>query len=562
MRRVLDFVQNGLFHSLASRVIGFVFAATLMTSLVVTWVSSQSIHGFLRDNLEQEFTAALIGSAQRLELWIEQRRHEIDSLASSDLLLGGGARSQAHGYLTRVLRDSPQYESLLLLDEDGHKLFSVGKKQKLPPLVRAELARITKARVGKVRFVDGKRIQYASAPVRDHRKRNAGTLHAQLRIETVDRMLQEIPVDAAVFLVAAGGRLLTPAPSREVGQVYERALPDPDAAPRLEDYLNDSGVHVVGTALGLNEYGWALVLEASYEDAFRPSLAVMRKVAYLNLGTALLFSALAFWAAVSIVRPIKALALGARRIAEGDTDVAIVRTSTHGELGMLTGTFNRMAARLHRNRVELQENRLRIEAANVRLRGQNEELQRMNEALEQLSITDGLTKLYNHRFFQENLTREIARAERSGEELALILFDIDNFKQLNDRYGHAAGDQVLCEVARVMSGIVRESDVLARYGGEEFALVPGRAPLDGAVGLAEKIRTAVAEHGFSIDETDPPTVVRVTVSVGVAAYHGDRRDFFNDADNAMYRAKAAGKDCVVAETGSPKKMSGRKRRQN
>ena len=121
MRRVLDFVQNGLFHSLASRVIGFVFAATLMTSLVVTWVSSQSIRTFLRANLEQEFTAALMGSAQRLDVWLDQRRQDIVSFAGSQMMgrnielivkgtrgaRGENARKQVHGYLTSVLERAP-----------------------------------------------------------------------------------------------------------------------------------------------------------------------------------------------------------------------------------------------------------------------------------------------------------------------------------------------------------------------------------------------------------------------------------------------------------------------
>jgi diguanylate cyclase (GGDEF)-like protein len=305
----------------------------------------------------------------------------------------------------------------------------------------------------------------------------------------------------------------------------------------------------VGAAVRLDRFGWTLVVEEPYREAFQPSVAAMKKVLFINLLTVLLFSLIAFWMALSIVRPVQALSKGARRIAEGETDVVVVETSSHDELGLLTRTFNRMSARLHRNRIELQESRLSIEAANVRLRGQNEELHRMNEALEQLSITDGLTKLYNHRFFQEHLTREIARVERSGETLCLILADIDNFKQLNDRFGHAAGDQVLCEVARLMSCIVRESDILARYGGEEFALVPSASSLEGAVGLAEKIRLSISETDMVLEEAGKSVAVRVTVSIGVAALRCDRKTFFNDTDRALYRAKAAGKDCVVVETG-------------
>ena len=138
---------------------------------------------------------------------------------------------------------------------------------------------------------------------------------------------------------------------------------------------------------------------------------------------------------------------------------------------MLTRAFHEMTVRLKRNQDELEEKRVEIEDANHRLIAQNRELQRVNEVFEQLSITDDLTKLHNHRFFQEHLPQEMKRAERTGEPLSLILIDIDDFKQLNDRYGHSVGDAVLRRVADVMSAEVREMDLLARYGGEEFALL-------------------------------------------------------------------------------------------
>lgn len=157
-------------------------------------------------------------------------------------------------------------------------------------------------------------------------------------------------------------------------------------------------------------------------------------------------------------------------------------------------------------------------------------------------------RLYNHRFFQEQLTREIARVERVGGDLTLMLIDIDNFKHLNDRYGHASGDAVLRSVARVMTGVVRDADVLARYGGEEFAVIPNRTDLAGAIGLAEKIRVAVTEEAVVVDYEGSPTRVTVTVSIGVSCFRGDRKAFFNDADNALYRAKEADKDSVIVES--------------
>ena len=127
--------------------------------------------------------------------------------------------------------------------------------------------------------------------------------------------------------------------------------------------------------------------------------------------------------------------------------------------------------------------------------------------------------------------------------MSLILIDIDNFKTLNDRHGHAGGDAVLRKIAEVMSALTRETDLLARYGGEEFALLASQTDFDGATALAEKIRMGVSETKFVVAEGRPK--MRVTVSIGVSTYRGDRTQFFNDADQALYEAKGAGKDCVI-----------------
>ncbi len=193
----------------------------------------------------------------------------------------------------------------------------------------------------------------------------------------------------------------------------------------------------------------------------------------------------------------------------------------------------------------LRDAKQQAEASALALKRRNEELQRANEVLEQLSITDGLTKLHNHRFFQDHLTREIKRVRRTGEPLSMLLIDIDDFKSLNDRLGHAAGDELLKGIARTLNGSVRESDFLARYGGEEFVVVAANTDLPGAVHLAEKVRTEVAESSFVVDES--MQVFKITVSIGVAEYQGNRKAFFRAADRALYRAKAEGKNCVVAD---------------
>ena len=231
---------------------------------------------------------------------------------------------------------------------------------------------------------------------------------------------------------------------------------------------------------------WGVVVAQPLEAAFAPVFSVVTRVFVIDLAIILVFSFLAYEITAKIVRPLEALSDGARRISQGELEVEITDTRTHDEIGLLTRTFNDMARRLRRNRDELEQH-------HRQLREQNEELQRANEVLEQLSITDGLTKLHNHRYFQESLTREIKRVSRSGDPLAILLVDIDDFKGLNDRYGHAEGDALLVRIARVLNESVRESDILARYGGEEFVVLATGTDQDGALFLAEKVRTAVAE---------------------------------------------------------------------
>ena len=157
-----------------------------------------------------------------------------------------------------------------------------------------------------------------------------------------------------------------------------------------------------------------------------------------------------------------------------------------------------------------------------------------------------MMKLWHWMEIQRNfLTREIKRVNRLNEPLAMILIDVDDFKGLNDRFGHAAGDEILERLARIMESSVRETDLLARYGGEEFAIIASNTDLQGAYQLAEKIRTNIAETSFTIG--DALRTMRITVSIGVAKFEGNRKQFFLAADRALYCAKADGKNCVVVD---------------
>jgi diguanylate cyclase (GGDEF)-like protein len=173
-----------------------------------------------------------------------------------------------------------------------------------------------------------------------------------------------------------------------------------------------------------------------------------------------------------------------------------------------------------------------------------------------LGTTDGLTQLLNRRAFFEALERERRRAERTSTPMSVLLFDIDHFKQVNDTYGHPAGDRVLLSMSRLVQSQCRVTDVIGRIGGEEFALVLPATDLEGARGMAEKLREAIASL-----ETDIGfhTVLKVTASFGVASAPGPTFltpdtavALLADADAALYLAKRGGRDRVeVASRTSP-----------
>ncbi|HEX9982933.1 MAG TPA: diguanylate cyclase [Thermoanaerobaculia bacterium] len=176
-----------------------------------------------------------------------------------------------------------------------------------------------------------------------------------------------------------------------------------------------------------------------------------------------------------------------------------------------------------------------------------QELLETNKRLELLSITDGLTKLHNHRYFQDELARAFEESQRYQRPLSLAMIDIDFFKKVNDTYGHAAGDDVLKAVARLYHDSVRSTDLVARYGGEEFAVMMPETNLNDGIAFAEKIRKLIEES--TIETQAGP--LQATVSIGVASVPHTRiptsKELIVAADKALYRAKRNGRNQVQAE---------------
>ena len=176
-------------------------------------------------------------------------------------------------------------------------------------------------------------------------------------------------------------------------------------------------------------------------------------------------------------------------------------------------------------------------------KGKLKEIEIMKEEALRLSYTDDLTGIYNHRFFVEQLTREVERHRRYSTPLSLLMIDIDYFKHYNDGNGHLAGDQVLRAIARLIERGVRQTDIVARYGGEEFAAILTNTGTKGAFDIAERVRRNVADTRFPNESAQPNK--DLTVSVGMATISSSistLTDLIREADHALYRAKKAGRN--------------------
>lgn len=250
-------------------------------------------------------------------------------------------------------------------------------------------------------------------------------------------------------------------------------------------------------------------------------------------------------------------AIRAIRIGEAQRGVILHRTTATGDLQWLRAN----AVPLHEmdagddsavvlslsdvtqqrsQEAQIQEHMYKLSDYGFTLERQREQLEEANEKLTSLATTDGLTGLFNHRYFQDFLEKEVQKSFRHKTPLGLLLLDVDHFKNFNDTYGHPAGDQVLRTVAAVLQKEARQSDIVCRYGGEEFAVILVNPEAGGAQLAAERFREAI--------EASNPDGRRVTASFGLAFYDltiESRQQLIKRTDSALYQAKHAGRNRVM-----------------
>jgi diguanylate cyclase (GGDEF)-like protein len=516
-------------NSLVTKIVLMVFVGSFASAVLLSWVSIKPAQESLAQSIEERYPAAARHAAKSASAWLSAGREELVRLTSTPW---DGPRESA---LAERLRESRYFEDLALCDGRATASGGVGSAPTCPPALGESLAENEWIAIP---LSNGVAVPATLVPVSEEGEARAIAIGVFDRKQLTQLLTDHSPdPDGAMLLTNEAGLVLAGGGSETPTRI-EVPNAGEEKSGNVRESADSPWRHTVNAVHPLGDSGWFVAFEIPFGVAYSSLLVLIRRVLLIDLLAILVLSFVAYRLTASVLKPIELLSAGARKVAEGELDLEIPNPGTRDEMGVLIHAFNHMLQRVRTYQEEINE-------SNENLRTHNVKLQQANELLEQLSITDGLTKLHNHRFFQDQLTREIRRANRASTPLSLLLIDIDDFKSLNDRFGHAAGDELLHGLALIMNAAVRSSDLLARYGGEEFAVLAPGTDREGAYQLAEKLRTGIAESSFILG--DSMRLTRATVSVGVAQFEGDRRKFFDDADRALYRAKAAGKNCVMID---------------
>jgi len=549
-------------ESLSSKIIVLVSASVIVTAFVVGIVTIQSTRQFLTEQTAEKFPSTLNTTRSKIKIFYEQQINSMTRLSQSKVfvenlerLVGeanaslpdSAAAAELNKYLSLVHKKFSVYEELLVLTRRGELIAATStaaedEADDILAIVREEdeTARFSPAQFDSSGAGVFQWLFIPVGPMGETEESPGEVLMvAKINLEEIAKLLQEVHLGKGgdLYILDDHGVYLTRPRFADESILDTRGMQVPTRDKRLIDVnkrTSYGGRKVFAAITQFEETGWWIVYEEDYESAIEPALNTQARmwVTVFLIGAA--FVVVAFKIVHSMMRPVHALKLGAERINEGLVGVNIPR-GTNDEIGIMIDTFNEMAKTITLSKAELQYK-------NKMLNTQNDQLQDMNHKLEELSITDGLTGLFNHRHFWNILNTELARVNLYQGDLALMLTDLDDFKRVNDQFGHAVGDLLLQSIARVLKETVRETDIVARYGGEEFAILLPDTDRKGVENVSEKLLRGVESIRFKVPETD--ITISVTISVGVSVFKGNRREFFNAADRALYMSKSEGKNKI------------------
>jgi diguanylate cyclase (GGDEF)-like protein len=537
-------------NRIRTKLLAFAVVIAILPAFVIGWVSYSNSKHTLRDNIGAGLAIAAQQAARETDLWVRERLYDLRVMASSYEVTENFERSRRTGsvpartrvseYLESVRGRLTDYLDFQVLALDGRVVASTRSPTRSLTLSPDQTRTL---REGQSVFggivsdsLDGPSLLIA-VPVGPAGGRVIGVLAAHLQLQSLDSILNKLQpsTEGRVLLIDRLGVVLHTAGATHPGPDSSGVASLLESGAAAREFLDSRGQPLLGSAATLGSAPWVAVAEVRQDIAYRALIRLRNLSLVAILSLALLLGGVGYVIGLYVVRPIDGLTGAATGVASGDLDVELPVVG-RDEVASLTEVFNDMVRRLREDRDQI-----------ATMEGQ---LKRRNQELEELSITDGLTGLRNRRHIMTTLDQEFARAGRTRRPVAVLMLDVDGFKQLNDRLGHQAGDEILIKIASAIRSAVRGVDYAARYGGEEFVVVLPETDQAAAQDVGERIREYVAGTILAGDGAMP-----VTLSIGVAVYPTNgpsTAEVLARADAALYRAKERGRNRVEvagSETG-------------
>ncbi|MDP1636798.1 MAG: diguanylate cyclase [Candidatus Nitrotoga sp.] len=523
--------------------------ATLIPSLGLGLLSFRQNEAQISDNVTRELRALASQASRELELWINKHIHTVRALSTSNAVIDGlvpithpptGKPNKAPQALTHYLSSvQSKLDTILELTVVGATGQVVASSAAVPSAITLPKSWPESALTEGIVIVPPHwEKQRATAtlsvavPVLSYDNIFMGALVAVLDLRTAQPYLKnstKSPLGEVLLLDQNGRELLSSRANATKlmsldGVVLRQLLARPGESMIFQGVMHREVIGLADTPAALPV---TVVAERDRADVYAAWVGLRNLYLALVCTLVLVVTAVAFRMGRSIVTPLQHLINAANSIADGDLDVRLPVTR-NDEFGHLTQIFNQMADKLRHSHAEVVAT--------------NKAMQQQNQLLETLSITDGLTGLYNRSKLDVILKDELARFKRNQRPFAVLMMDIDYFKTLNDSHGHIAGDQVIAAVAKILSQSIRSVDYAARYGGDEFIIIMVETTADMALKMAERIRSQVNAMRYSANGQ----IVSVTVSIGVVQCQqsddATPTAVFARADSALYEAKRAGRN--------------------
>lgn len=531
------------------------------------YVSHVHREQLLQDRQDALHALATAGATVIAENLVERRR-EIELLAKAPLYRNAPLDSpEFRASLERLQQSYPHYSWIGLADADGRvqaatgnlllgqsvaqrPWFNQGKANVYVGDVHEALllARLLPSEGSQpVRFID------IASPVLDAQGRVRAVLASHAHWRWAGEVLQVVRPGNAdalgleMFIVNQRNEVIYPTRTAATLKVPSPGQLRGDGTGGAAGFLDWgdgqkflSAASAIKDPVAATSLGWQVVVrqpEASVIAGVRELQNVILVVAGISSAVLLL---LVWVGSGRVSRPLKRLTRAAHRIERGEDDVVFDARFGSDELRGLASAMQGMYATLKQQKDALAESNRDLEG---KVAARTAELQRLNAELNQLARTDALTGVANRLQANERLSAEFARFRRSHHPYAVLMLDIDLFKQINDTHGHAVGDVVLQQVAAILRRSLRDIDFVGRTGGEEFMVILPMTRQDNALLVAEKLRHAVAMHTF----TEVANVGQVTVSIGVqeaSLADANPEQAVNHADHHLYQAKRGGRNRV------------------